>query len=360
MKTDLFNASIEIIKKNQSKYGSFVACPNFPTYKFCWFRDGTYTAYAMDVAGELDSALRFYRWVHQVVGRYERKVKVLLEKNKSGNLAGRNDYLHTRYSLDGFEGSEEWVNKQFDGYATWLWGLTEHVKLSGDEYLIDDFSSSIGTTVTYLMKFWKEPCYDCWEEFPDKIHTNTLGSIAGSLKTINHFLKRDAITRCVSQVDTFINKKCVTKGRLAKFYNPRTKRASGIDSNLLFLDYPFHTVDANDKVFRETVRAIAKKLVNGGVHRYPQDSYYGGGEWIILTLWLARHYHEVKRREEAHKLLQWVESSADVNGELPEQVPHNLNKPKFYRRWVEKWGPIAKPLLWSHAMYIIVYNLICQ
>jgi len=360
LKTDLFNKSIEIIKKNQSKYGSFVACPNFPTYRFCWLRDGTYTAYAMDVAGDFDSALCFYRWTDQVIERYAWKVRVLLEKKKSGNLAGQNKYFHTRYTLDGFEGSEEWVNKQFDGYATWLWGLAEHVKLTGNEHLIDDFNSSIGTTVTYLMAFGNEPCYDCWEEFPDKIHTNTLGSIAGSLKLVNQYLKRDDIARCVSQVETSINKKCVSKGRLAKFYNPNTKRASGIDSNLLFLEYPFRVVDANDKVFRETVRAIENKVVNEGVHRYPLDSYYGGGEWIILTLWLARYYHEIKRREEAYKLLQWVESCADVNGELPEQVPHNLNKPNFYRRWVEKWGPIAKPLLWSHAMYIIVYNLICQ
>jgi len=360
LKTDLFNKSVEIINKNQSKYGSFVACPNFPTYQFCWLRDGTYIAYAMDIASEFDSALRFHQWVHQVVGRYEWKLKVLLEKKKSGDLAGRNEYLHTRYCLDGFEGSEEWVNKQFDGYATWLWGLAEHVKLTGHEHLIDDFSSSIETTITYLMNFWKEPCYDCWEEFPDKVHTNTLGSIAGSLKAINHFLKRDDIARCVSQVDTLIDKKCVTKGRLAKFYDLSTKRASGIDSNLLFLDYPFRIVNANDKVFWETVRAIENKLANEGVHRYPQDSYYGGGEWIILTLWLARHYHEVKRREEAYKLLQWVESSADVNGELPEQVPHNLNKPDFYGRWIEKWGPIARPLLWSHAMYVIVYSLIYQ
>jgi len=357
LKTDLFSKSIEIIKKNQSKFGSFVACPNFPTYKFCWLRDGAYIAYAMDVSGEFDLALHFYRWVHQVIGRYAWKVGVLLEKKKSGNLAERNEHLHTRYTLDGFEGSEEWGNKQFDGYATWLWGLAEHVKLTGDEHLIDDFGSSIETTVNYLVNFWKEPCYDCWEEFPDRIHTSTLGSIAGSLKSINQYLKRDDIALCINQVYAFINKNCTSKGRFAKFYNPSTKRASGIDGNLLFLAYPFNLVDANDKLFRKTVNVIERKLVNGGVHRYPQDSYYGGGEWIILTLWLAGHYHEVKRREEAYKLLQWVESTADVKGELSEQVPCNLNKPSFYAKWIEKWGPIAKPLLWSHAMYIIFFSL---
>jgi len=357
---NLLSKSIEIIKKNQSKYGSFAACPNFPTYGFCWLRDGTYTAYAMDVASEFDSALRFYRWVDRVIGQYAWKVRALLEKKKSGDLAEQNDYLHTRYRLDGLEGSEEWVNKQFDSYATWLWGLGEHIKFTGDEHLIDDFSSSIETTVAYLMNFWKEPCFDCWEELPDKIHTNTLGCIEGSLKLINQHLKRNDIASCVNEVNAFINRNCVSGGRLAKFYNPGTKRASGVDSNLLFLEYPFRSINANDKVFRETVKAIERKLVNEGVHRYPQDSYYGGGEWIILTLWLAIHYHEIGRREEAYNLLKWVESTADVNGELPEQVPHNLNKPNFHRRWVEKWGPIAKPLLWSHAMYIIVYSLIYQ
>lgn len=360
MRTDLYSKSVEVIRKYQSEYGSFVACPNFPVYRFCWLRDGTYIAYAMDVAGEYDSALRFYRWVDETVKRYAVKLEVLMEKKKKGVVAGPNEHLHTRYQLNGRETREEWGNKQFDGYASWLWGLVEHVKLTSEESLMDDFTQSVETTVNYLVNFWDEPCFDCWEELPDKIHTNTLGCISGGLEAINQFLKRKDVEKCVKQVNAFINKKCTIQGRLAKFYDPKTKRASGVDSNLLLLDYPFHVFEPDSKVFKETVKEIERKLLTDGVHRHPKDSYYGGGEWIILTLWLARHYHEVGRREEAYKLLKWTESNADVNGEIPEQVPRNLNKPRYYAKWLKNWGPIAKPLLWSHAMYIVAQSLFNQ
>jgi len=39
---------------------------------------------------------------------------------------------------------------------------------------------------------------------------------------------------------------------------------------------------------------------------------------------------------------------------LPEQVAENLNAPSYYPTWVERWGEIASPLLWSHAKYIIL------
>jgi len=52
--------------------------------------------------------------------------------------------------------------------------------------------------------------------------------------------------------------------------------------------------------------------------------------------------------------LSWIEKQADEDGNLPEQVPNNLNDPDYYPIWIQKWGEIAKPLLWSHAMYLIL------
>ncbi|MEP6895352.1 MAG: hypothetical protein ABI986_07075 [Chloroflexota bacterium] len=39
---------------------------------------------------------------------------------------------------------------------------------------------------------------------------------------------------------------------------------------------------------------------------------------------------------------------------MPEQVAENLNVPDYYPTWVERWGDVASPLLWSHAKYIIL------
>jgi len=49
---NLAQRSIDIILQNQASSGAYLASPNFPNYRFCWFRDGSFTAYAMDLIGE--------------------------------------------------------------------------------------------------------------------------------------------------------------------------------------------------------------------------------------------------------------------------------------------------------------------
>jgi GH15 family glucan-1,4-alpha-glucosidase len=39
-------------------------------------------------------------------------------------------------------------------------------------------------------------------------------------------------------------------------------------------------------------------------------------------------------------------------GLLPEQVTDHPLDARFVDEWTERWGPVATPLLWSHAMYI--------
>jgi GH15 family glucan-1,4-alpha-glucosidase len=49
-----------------------------------------------------------------------------------------------------------------------------------------------------------------------------------------------------------------------------------------------------------------------------------------------------------------MQAQADEHGQLPEQVPATLIDPNYYQPWVRDWGPPASPLLWSHAMYVIL------
>jgi GH15 family glucan-1,4-alpha-glucosidase len=93
---------------------------------------------------------------------------------------------------------------------------------------------------------------------------------------------------------------------------------------------------------------------SGGLHRYAWDSYYGGGEWLLLAAWLGWYYSQTGQRARAQELLGWVEAQADADGNLPEQTTAYLIAPDYYAQWVERRGPIANPLLWSHAMYLIL------
>ena len=47
-----------------------------------------------------------------------------------------------------------------------------------------------------------------------------------------------------------------------------------------------------------------------------------------------------------------MHDQADSDGELPEQVTGPALDPSFTPVWVRRWGEVARPLLWSHAMYI--------
>ena len=75
---------------------------------------------------------------------------------------------------------------------------------------------------------------------------------------------------------------------------------------------------------------------------------------MLLAAWLGWYYTEVGERERARALLHWVEAQADPRKELPEQVSTHLLAPAYRVGWQARWGPVARPLLWSHAMYIIL------
>ena len=101
------------------------------------------------------------------------------EKISKGETVLPNENLHTRYSLDGYEDTQDegWGNFQIDGYGTWLWALAAHIRATGHVSLLSEFSVSISTTVRYLRLVWDQPNYDCWEESPEYIHPYSVAAV---------------------------------------------------------------------------------------------------------------------------------------------------------------------------------------
>ncbi|WP_299029574.1 glycoside hydrolase family 15 protein [uncultured Thermanaerothrix sp.] len=352
MQPNLLRASIAIILENQAPAGSYVACPNFPIYQYCWFRDGAYTAYAMNLVGEHASARRFHTWCAATILRHAEQALRAIEKARHHLPLGA-DYLHTRYTLEGEEGrSEGWANFQLDGFGTWLWAVGEHLHKSGDT-LPGDWQQAGELAAAYLGALWSYPCYDCWEERPGMIHPHTLAAIYGGLMAYSHWGGNPAFAQLAQGIRDFLLNRAVHAGYFVKYLG-----AEDVDASLLGLAVPYGVVAAEDPLMQATVRRIEQRLrvPRGGVHRYATDTYYGGGEWILLAGWLGWYYAEVGEDARALELLTWMEAQADSAGQLPEQVPANLIAPSFYRPWVERWGPIATPLLWSHAKYLILYQ----
>jgi GH15 family glucan-1,4-alpha-glucosidase len=346
---DLYRQSIQIILNNQSESGAYIASPNFPTYQYCWFRDGSFIAYAMDLAGEYGSAEKFHNWTARVILNRTDLIERAVSKLQSNKPPAVEDQLHTRYTLEGEDGTrEKWPNYQLDGLGTWLWSLNEHLQITGlapgEEWL--HAAQLVGR---YLAALWQTPCFDCWEEFPQDIHPYTQASIYGGLGALS---KLDGIDRAdiLSNMKDFLDRNATYEGYFIKKIGSHT-----VDASLLGLAVPYRMVDLNDQRFGKTLDRIETYLIKGGgVHRYPADTYYGGGEWILLAGWLGWVYVLRGSMNQAREMLHWIESCADNKGYLPEQVPATLNDPNYYQPWLWRWGDIADPLLWSHAKYIIL------
>jgi len=262
------------------------------------------------------------------------------------------DYLHTRYTLDGHEGTDDWPNFQFDGFGTWLWALIEHLRLTAG-HLPSHWREAINLTSSYLAALWRIPCLDLWEEHLDNIHPYTLSAIYAGLRAAGELTGHTGWLAIADEIRRFVLEHCVQDGHLVKYVG-----SEATDASLLGVATPYRLLAPDDPIMRATVARIEADLRHqaGGVHRYADDTYYGGGEWVLLTAWLGWYYVEVGEQARARELLAWVEAQADEEGNLPEQVPQTLNNPPTLQPWVERWGPIASPLLWSHAMYLILLH----
>ncbi|MCG0277079.1 MAG: glycoside hydrolase family 15 protein [Thermanaeromonas sp.] len=345
---DLLRKSTEILKKYQARTGAFPAAPYFPPYRYVWLRDGTFVAWALDWVGEREAAGSFYTFMSHTVLKHSYKIENALERASKGHSPDDATCLHTRYTLDGEEGVEPWGNFQLDGYGTFLWGLAHHLRVGGK--LREEYKKAICEISRYLCGLWKVPCLDCWEERGDRLHPSTLAAVYGGLKAVLEWLPPDLAEKArevLVELPQVVRAGFVVDGHLVK-----ESGSPEVDANLLWLAVPYGLLDIEDPVFAATVQKIEKDLRGGGVKRYRGDTFYGGGEWVLLAAWLAWYYRLKGKEEEGKELLGWIEAQADEEGQLPEQVPVNLTSEEHYRYWVERWGPIARPLLWSHAMYI--------
>jgi GH15 family glucan-1,4-alpha-glucosidase len=342
--------SINIILKNQAESGAYIASPNFPTYHYCWFRDSSYMAYAMDLCGKFDSSKRFHEWSAEVILAREKTIRRAIDKANRGEDLLEEDILHTRYTLTGEEGKlQKWENFQLDGFGTWLWSIAQSYRLSGRMPSMEVRRAAI-LIVEYLGTLWDHPCYDCWEEHLDEIHPHTLAAICGGIEASEDYLGL-GMYWLPAAIRRFLEEKAVINGRWVKYLgNPQ------VDASLLGLAVPYHIFPLDDPRTLAAVAAIENDLRvdGGGVHRYATDVYYGGGEWLLLTSWLGWYYAEAGQKDKGRTLHQWVLDHTDENGWLPEQISEHLNTPETLAGWQTKWGPIANPLLWSHAMWIIL------
>ena len=206
-----------------------------------------------------------------------------------------------RYTLDGERDQSEWPHRQHDGWGLWLWAARQHCRRHGRPHR---WRTAAEATERHLRAVRHEPCVDWWEE-REGVHAATLACIAAGLDE-------------------------------ALDLTPAEER---LDASLLVL--PFLGFD------RVHVESVVSP--GGGVHRHLNDTYYGGGEWLLLTALLG-----LAEPDRAAHCLDWIAAHATEGGLLPEQSQDHLLAPERFEPWVAKWGAPPCPLLWSHAMFLIL------
>jgi isomaltose glucohydrolase len=343
--------SLAVLRDGQSPSGAFIASPNFRVYRFGWLRDGAFCAYALDRVGHSEASGAWHRWVEEAIERYRPRAEAVLALLAEGDAPLGDEMLPARYTLDGAIEHEDpldpWPNFQIDGYGMWLWSLEQH--LGGRSPDVDQLRT-IELVGRYLAASWRLPCWSCWEEFNGGEHASTLASASAGLDVAARLLGDAGFAEEAERVREELVSRYVTSGYVG--LSPGDAR---VDSSILWLGVPFGVFPPDDPLVAATVDEVKKQLIGptGGVYRYRGDTYYGGGEWLLLSSSLAWHESVTGSTESARELRSWVRAQARDNGDLPEQVTSASQFAGEVEPWLERWGPVATPLLWSHAMFLI-------
>ncbi len=375
---NLYQRSIQILLDSQAESGAFIASAAFPSYQYSWFRDSSFIAYALCRVGRSENGRRYFLWAAQTIRQYSGKADRAITRIQHGERLGSDDYLHTRYTAVGKEASGLWWDFQLDGYGTLLWALAEYVKLTGDTAVIAEVADEVRLVHRYLSYLWQQPNYDCWEELPQYLHSYTLAAIHAGLNGAAALLPdlEPEVAQTTAAIRLLMLTEGVENGRFAKAFtlthppqsilhapqnvyhdpvSPDQLRQSS-EASLIGIATPYNLFPADEPHLKATIAQVEIDLhrPGGGVYRYLNDTYYGGGEWVLLGAWLGWHYAQNGQIAQAQALKSWVEAQADENGDLPEQVSDHLLAPNRFTEWHDRWGAIAKPLAWSHAMYLIL------
>lgn len=344
--------SLELITGLQTPEGAYPASPTFSAYVgYSWLRDGSFIADGASVSGAADSATRFFDWCAEVLGRRAEQIQNIIRETDAGHPPAGERMLPARFTFDGSDGDDEWWDFQLDGYGTWIWALAEHLErhgLRGDHY-----REAVGLTIDYLLASWQRPCYDWWEEHAPHVHVSTLACIAAGFQgALRHDLigtERTARVRtALTDIQGIIRRSGVQDGHLIKWIG-----STAVDGSLASAIAPLGVIEPSSEIARRTIDVLEAHLtVDGGTHRYLGDTFYGGGQWPLLSCFLGLAHDSAGDTERANALFDWAASTATATLDMPEQVAGHLIAPGMRDEWVQRWGPVATPLLWSHAMLL--------
>ncbi len=350
----LAHRSHAVIRRWQHASGAYPASPAFPAYTgYAWLRDGGFTAEGMSRYGDVESVDAFHDWTSSTLAARRDRVSEMLRLRESSRPVPRDMALPARFTLDGEERDDGWWDFQHDGYGIWLWSAVAHAHRHDLD--LARWGPGLEVAVDAAAALWDLPCYDWWEENDQQRHVSTLGALVGGLEAVaaTGALDADRQARCLdvaARARDLALGGGVVDGHLTKWLGH-----DAVDASLVACVVPFALVEPGSSIARGTVAQVAADLdVDGGLHRFLADVFYGGGQWPLLSCFLGWNLAAEGDADGARRLLEWAAGTATPEGHLPEQVADHLLHPQTRQEWLDRWGEVATPLLWSHGMYLVL------
>ena len=348
---------IKAILVAQSENGAILACPAYATYRYSWLRDGTFCAVALDRTGQRAASRRFHEWVSARVLAFEAPMRRAIEAMASGEEPAAADYLPCRFAPSGHAPhGDGWGAFQMDGPGLWLWGLWEHVRgFGGREAVAAELQRAAAVAAEYVTAMWRRPSYDAWEEHSDRLSTSTLAAcLSGLLAAHRLGLELGGTPAAVEGIRSELDARCRRLG-----YLPRSDADDSVDASLLWCGPLLGVFHENDGAWRASLGRIETELIggDGGVYRYADDTFYGGGQWPVLAAaygLACLHRGGSGDKERARRCADWIEGQRGSDGRLAEQSSVAALHPEHVPEWEARWGPVARPLTWSHAMTVLL------
>ena len=209
----------------------------------------------------------------------------------------------------------------------WLWAVVVHARRH--QLPLERWREGMEIAADYLTAFWDRPCYDWWEEHVEQRHVSTLGAIHAGLAAAAGSggldpERADRAARAADAARELVLAEGTTTGRatdggathLAKWMG-----SDAVDASLAACVVPFGLAAPGSPLAEATVDAIARDLdVDGGVHRFTADVFYGGGQWLLLACLLGWNRAASGDHDGAWRNLRWVAAHATPDGDLPEEI----------------------------------------
>ncbi len=370
---NLYKQSLSIIRVHSDNGGGIIASSDSDmlnqgrdTYSYVWPRDGALIAHALDRAGYIDVARRFFSFMSKRIED--------------------DGYLMHKYSVDGALGSSwhPWIRNgveelpiQEDETALVLYMLGKHYEFAHDlEFIESLYNPFIEPAADFMCEYIDEDTglpkgsYDLWEE-KYGTSTYTASAVYGALNVATDLAvllgKRESAKRYRNVAEK------IHSGILGYLFDPKMGMFVKLlrhDNNKFEFDRTidmssFHGVLFFDVLIPEDKRiSRAAEVINkylavptqfGGYMRYEDDGYYRTKKdappnaWCITTLWMAQYKIKIaktrKEMKEAYGILRWVYDRARRSGVLPEQI-HPYTGAHLS----------AAPLVWSHAEFVITMD----